>query len=442
MVDFIRAETLIPPNARVLCAVSGGADSVCLLSGLYGLRERLGFSLCAAHYDHRLRGEESRRDADFVRRLVAERFPEVELRVGSGDVAAAARARGRGIEETARQMRYEFLRETAEELGCDRIATAHTADDNAETVLLHLARGTGLQGLCGIPAQRGELIRPLLTTTRAEVEGYLDQRGLPHVEDSSNADEGFARNRVRRRVVPVLEELYPGFARRVSENAARLRADEDYLEKQARKLVQAEERAAALAAAPDPIALRGVRLLLKEARGGDDTCAAVHLEGVLALCRGDDPSGEVHLPGGLTARREYGRLVIERRVETPGPEERDAALPGVTPAGEYRLWAESARYAGERPGPLEYWLSKARISHLSVRSRREGDTLKLPGRPTKTVKKWLVEEKIPRARRDSLPVLCWEGGVAAVTGLGMAEGLLPRTGEECWHITVTSNDQR
>ena len=440
--DFIRSETLIPPNSRVLCAVSGGADSVCLLAGLYDLGEKLGFTLCAAHFDHRLRGAESRRDADFVRRLVEERFPGVELRAGSGDVAAKAAELGRGIEETARQMRYEFLRKTAEELGCGLIATAHTADDNAETLLLHLARGTGLQGLCGIPVKREKLIRPLLTTTRREVEEYLTQRGLPHVEDSSNADESFARNRVRRRVVPVLEELYPGFARRVSENAARLRADGDFLEEQARKLVEEHgSSAAALAGAPDPIALRGVRLLLKQARDGDDTCAAVHLESVLALCRGEDPAGEVHLPGGLTARREYDRLVFSREVPAVGLEPGELALPGRTRAGGFSVAACSHVYGGETPGKWEFFLRANEISHLSVRSRQEGDTLKLPGRPTKRVKKWLVDEKVPRGRREDLPVLAWAGGVAAVAGLGMAEGLLPRMGEKCWHITVTAEDE-
>jgi len=441
METLIRTRALIPPGSRVLCAVSGGADSVCLLAGLYDLRDTLGFTLCAAHYDHGLRGEESRRDAEFVDTLVRERFPGVELRLGSGDVAARAAALGRGIEETARQLRYEFLRGVAAELACDRIATAHTADDNAETVLLHLARGTGLQGLCGIPAMRDDLIRPLLTTTRSEVEEYLEQRGLPHVEDSSNSDEAYARNRVRRRVVPVLEELYPGFARRVSENTARLRADEIFLQEQARRLLEEHgSSAAALAAAPDPIALRGVRLLLQQARGGEDTCAAVHLESVLALCRSGKPSGQVHLPGGLTARREYDRLVLEKTSPPAQPREGELPLPGTLRVGRFSITARSHVYGGERPGKLEFFLSEEKISRLFLRGRQTGDTLKLPDRPTKTVKKWLVDEKIPQTDRDTLPVLVWEGGVAAVAGLGMAQELLPGVGEPCWHIVVLRAD--
>ena len=154
----------------MLCAVSGGADSVCLLHALYRLRPRLGFSLAAAHYDHRLRGEESA-GRRFVEQFVAlccgaQRLPDgrvlppVPLFLGSGDVAGQARARGTGLEETARDMRYAFLRQAAREAGADRIATAHTADDNAETLLLHLARGTGLRGLGGIPRPGGRSSAP------------------------------------------------------------------------------------------------------------------------------------------------------------------------------------------------------------------------------------------------------------------------------------------
>ena len=166
-----------------------------------------------------LRGEESDRDAAFVhqfrdlccgkQRLPDGRvLPGVPLYLWSRDVGVEAKRRGTGIEETARDMRYEFLREAAELFRADRIATAHTANDNVETILFHLARGSGLRGMAGIQPVGNGLIRPLLAATRQQVEAYLAYQGLPHVEDSSNEDDTYARNRIRNQIVPVLEELF------------------------------------------------------------------------------------------------------------------------------------------------------------------------------------------------------------------------------------------
>ena len=444
MEALIRREEMLSPGARVLCALSGGADSVCLLAGLYTLRERLGITLACAHYNHHLRGAESDRDEAFVRTLIAERFPGVELYVDGGDVAARAGELGRGLEETAREMRYAFLKKTARQTGADRIATAHTADDNAETILLHLTRGTGLQGLTGIPPRRGDLIRPLLTTTRAEVEAFLHGEGLNWVEDSTNTDEIFSRNRVRRRVIPELEGLYPGFARRVSENAAFLRADEAYFAARGEEISrQAEVRGEDLAlpahlleGTPRPIAVRAVRQLMARLREGEDTCSAAHLEAVLNLCESTAPSGEVHLPGGLVARREYDLLCLGFvRARTPLLPAK-VACPGVTAAGEWQVVCEQAVYEGQKQGKLDFWLSAEKTPEPILRARQTGDTLKLPGRPGKTVKKWLVEEKIPRISRDDLPVFTVGGKVCAVAGLGADEGFLPESGELARHLKL------
>ena len=218
MLETIKALTteydMLPRGGTVLCAVSGGADSMCLLHLLHTWAGEGGFRVAAAHYNHNLRGAESDRDAAFVAEWCAGQ--DIPCVIGAGDVAHEARARGLGVEETARQMRYEFLRGAADAMGCGRIATAHSADDNLETLLLHLVRGAGLHGLAGIPPRRGVVVRPLLTTSRAEIVAYLEANGVAHVEDSSNTDEGYARNRIRRQVVPVLRQLNP----RLTESAA------------------------------------------------------------------------------------------------------------------------------------------------------------------------------------------------------------------------------
>ena len=187
--------------------------------------------MSAAHYNHSLRGAESDRDAAFVAEWCALRG--IPCIVGAGDVGREAELRGLGVEETARQMRYEFLRTVADTTGCDRIATAHSADDNLETLLLHLVRGAGLHGLAGIPPRRGDIVRPLLTTARADIMAYLEEHHVPHVEDSTNTDEAYARNRIRRQVVPVLRQLNPRLTESAAETMGYLRADDDFLNAQA-----------------------------------------------------------------------------------------------------------------------------------------------------------------------------------------------------------------
>ena len=223
----------IRPGERVLCAVSGGADSMYLLCRMLELKEKHGFEVCCAHFDHGMRGEESGRDAAFVAAFCASRG--VPCRIGRGAV--------QGGEAEARQARYAFLRASAEKQGCQWIATAHTADDNAETLLLQLARGAGLRGLGGIAPVRENLLRPMLDVTRAEVETWLSERGIPHVDDSSNASPDYARNRVRQGAMPALRSVNSAFARHTVQTAALLREDEAFLASLAQDFLQKQGRA-------------------------------------------------------------------------------------------------------------------------------------------------------------------------------------------------------
>lgn len=445
---------MIPEGSTVLCAVSGGADSICLLHWLNKLRAQHPFTLMAAHYNHGLRGEESDRDEAFVRSFLRQccqhhDLPGVELITGRGDVAGEAKRRKQGIEETARELRYAFLRQAAQTAGADVIATAHTANDNAETLLLNLSRGCGLRGLTGIPPCRDEFIRPLLTTQREEIEDYLRMFGLPHAEDSSNGDLRYTRNRMRHQVVPALQDIQPRLLEHLSQTAQLLEQDEAFLARQAASLLPAPESipggysvcAKAIAAQPDPLAVRMVRQLLDRLTGG--TCSSAHLLALVALCRSEDPSARLSLPNGLTARRVYERLELTVLPQPAAPDALPLPLPGQVSMDSGELTVSKIQYTAQEQTPDHFFLSCAKTqTGITLRPRATGDQLTRPGRPRRTIKKIMIDEKLPRHLRDSVPVLDCGGQVAAVVGLGPDVNFTPVPGEACWQFIFTTKNTK
>ena len=304
--DLIDQYDMLPEGSRVLCAVSGGADSMCLLHWLHALQGERGFQLYAAHFEHGIRGEESLRDAAFTEEQC--RKLGVPFTLGRGDVPAWAAEGKIGLEEAARELRYRFLEETADRLGCDRIATAHNRNDNAETLIMNLCRGSGTRGLAGIPPVRGKLIRPLLTTDRAEIEAFLTENGVPHVEDSSNRDDGLTRNRIRHQILPMLEEMNPSVLAALSRTAALVRQDEEFLNRMAEDFLREHRRENRLPAKElsklDPvIASRVLRLLCGSGVSMERTLA------LIAFAKGTE-RGVLELPG-RKVRREKGMLIFE-----------------------------------------------------------------------------------------------------------------------------------
>lgn len=429
---------LIPPGSGVLCALSGGADSMYLLCRLLEGRDRYGWSVQAAHLNHGLR-DTARRDEDFVRDWC--RRQGVPLSVGRADTAAFAAREGLGVEEGGRELRYAFLEGVAEQEGLDLVATGHHAGDNAETVLMNLIRGCGLKGLTGIPERRGDIVRPMLAVTRSEIEAYLTEHSVPHVEDETNTDLTYTRNRVRRQLLPLLEELNPKAAAHIAAAAARLREDEEELERQAASLanqgLDIPEGAAipirVLAEAPRPLALRACHLLLERAGLKGE---AVHLDGALALALGDNPSARIDVPGGVV-RRQYELLVFSAEPPAPPPPPMALArgenrwggwqitcIPAVCPAKAYI-------------SPWEFYLMPG---DYLIRPRREGDRLTLGDRPVKTVKKLMIDGKLPAGRRDRVPILDRDGQAAAAGGLGPDKRHLAEPGTPALHIILKKEE--
>lgn len=444
--DLSAQYDMLPAGSRVLCAVSGGADSMCLLHLLERYREPWGLTVYAAHFNHHLRGAESQRDADFVAGWCAGHG--IPCAMGGGDVAGEAARLGLGVEEAARQLRYRFLEEEAARLDCTRIATAHHAGDNLETLLLHLIRGAGLHGLAGIPPRRGKVVRPLLACSRAELLAYLEANGIPHVEDSTNTDSQYARNCLRQQVIPVLQALNPRLMEHAAQAMGYLRTDDSYLNALAGEAIRGTQwrgdslilDAGCLARLPDALAPRAARLLLEQTGGGSTDCSAAHLNAIVALARSGEPSGQVSLPGGRLARREYGSLVLTRGADPPSFSPRPLTPDGDSPlAGSpwrVRCRPVSCPEQGARtPGAI--YLARAALGEDALlRPRQTGDRIALPGRGTKTIKKLFIDARIPRWEREAVPVLADSRGVAAVAGFGGDCTRLARPGEAAYELLL------
>jgi len=472
---FAARNQLLGPSRGVVVAVSGGPDSVALLDMLVRLareQERAEpgappLSLHVAHLDHRLRGQESADDAEFVRALAEK--SGLAVTVASEDVRAEARRRRRGIEDVARELRYRFLLATAQRAGCDRIATGHTMTDQAETFLMRLARGASLRGLSsmrpviaahsfaegevdeGLPAAESEssrtlLIRPLLAVTREEIEAYLRDKGLEYRVDASNEELHYTRNRIRSRVLPALAEINPQVVETLARTAEIVRSDEDALDeivssalKRARLesgpgLKQSAYSARALAGQPLAIrrrmiveAIRELRASRAEARRSSDQITSMHIAAVVALLDTAESGKRVELPGGVEVWREFDRIVFKQGGERPYDLELSRNRPALKAGGLEITLTRGGKAGGikdaleearrERVSAGRDWMMVALDDRLlpeklAVRPRISGERVRIVGRNrTKKLKNLMIDHKIPSSRRDIWPVVATPDGL-------------------------------
>ncbi|MDD4766796.1 MAG: tRNA lysidine(34) synthetase TilS [Desulfotomaculaceae bacterium] len=437
--DYISRHRMVERGDKILAAVSGGPDSIALLHILYLLKDELGISLHVAHLNHMFRGEESEADAFFVAET-ARRYG-LPVTVESVDVPLYRKRRRLSNQVAAREVRYKFLLDCAGQVGASRVALAHQADDQAETILINFLRGAGTGGLKGIlPVRDGFFIRPLLNVRRSEIESFCSEMDLAFRQDSSNLKPVYTRNKIRLRLAPLLEKEYnPELVPALLRLGEICRAEDSYLDQMAAKAFQEALLAAYTGyvslsleqLVETPLALR--RRVLRRAwqavtaSGASGSLDFQHAEAALNLINSGTTGSQAVLPGHVVAVRTYGALELKAapvREDVPGYIYQ-LQVPGTTYIPEIDISVDTALHRARSDcNPRKLPRSEALLDFeqlppdLFVRRRLAGDVFRPYGQSSELkLKDFFIKQKIPREERDRIPLVCtpqeiiWVGGV-------------------------------
>ncbi len=422
VISTVRRYNMIPENAKVIVALSGGSDSMALLYALISAKNELAIkSLCAAHVNHCLRGKEADDDEAFVVDFCNKNG--VEVHTLKADVASVAKEKGLSFEEAGREVRYGFF----SSLCCENsfIATAHNADDRAETFLFNFTRGSALRGLCSIPPVRGNIIRPLIDCSKREILNFCECNNIPFVTDRTNADVSYSRNRIRHNVITELSVVNPSFVSSAVRCIELLNEDEVYLSSVAKELVSATRRgsgydASMLSEAALPIKKRAIVQIVESETG--ITPENNSLKKICSLLQG---GGVTVINGSLTVRVRKGILDFPSFTDEPCSAveltDGENIFFGKTVLYKTVNKEETDNLQNVFKGALVYFLDCGKINgKIYLRSRSEGDRITIKSRKcTKSLKKLFNELEIPPEKRNSVAVFCDESGVVAVEGCGV-----------------------
>jgi tRNA(Ile)-lysidine synthase len=419
------------PSEPVLVAFSGGADSRALFDLTARYCRESGSFFYACHVNHGIRGDEAIRDKDFCI-AVAKACPECkDIFVLDADVPAMAKISGRSLELEARLVRYDFFNNIMKEKGLSILATAHNADDNLETLIFNMTRGSGAKGMCGIPRVRkfdgGLIVRPILDMTKSEILGYCRENRLDFVTDSTNECTDYSRNLIRAKIIPLLEELNP----EVRRSAARL---SDSMKELCHFAENESDRydlsIGSLHSAPTAL------LPIIFGRAASETgCGtmleSVHVAALRELCEKGKNGSSVSLPDSTRGVIRNGRLVFEPDTGRTDPLRSDENYEIALTSGENLLppgCKISIGDAFEDNGELSVTLDGNMLtSPLIARNRRKGDKI-LSGGMHKSVKKLMCDKKVPTELRSSLPILCDSEGILWIPGVAVRDGVLSKKG--------------
>ena len=432
VLDTIKRNELINYGDGIVVGISGGYDSVCLLHILHSISSELNIKLYPVHVNHMLRGEEALRDENFVKSFCSSLG--INLQVEKIDVAKKALHDKISLEEAGRNARYEIFNRIAQEKSATKIAVAHSRNDQAETILMRIFRGTGLEGLKGMEYKRDNIIRPLLDADRSQIESYVNEKGLDAIIDSSNLHTDYLRNRIRLNVIP---EINSAVGSNITENLLRLSkivvTDEDFLRYNAelyyqKCILSKKDFYIELDLAEFKkmhMAMRGrvLRMAIFSACGSKNGIEYVHIDKLLWLIENGRTGARVDIPLGMMAMKSYGSLIIRRQAAQEKQSfEQKLEIPGNTHISSIAATIEIQIMNFETNASCFEFINNNKYVHtkfidfrklemkkaveLVIRNRRDGDTFKpLNSNGTKKLKEYFIDNKIPRYERDEIPLI-------------------------------------
>ena len=433
--EFKAPELLSGLDAQepILLGLSGGADSSALLIMLAEYAKQVGSRIYAAHLNHGIRGDEADRDEQFCKELCSR--VGVEFFSKKLDIPSIASASGESVETAARNARYDFFYKIMKEMGIKILATAHNADDNLETLLFNIARGTGLGGLCGIPESRpiGDcvVIRPILTMEKEKIISFCENNGLSFVTDSTNADNEYTRNKIRNRIIPILKEINPSAVRNASRMTGSLKDDSLCLQSMADWFVEElggnySIELEKLCGSPSSIVNRALIRLYDEITGGR-SLEATHINAIKELAKKGIPHSSISLPNGIEARVENCKLCFTVKSKEDFSFDGFNILLGdgkneIENAG-VEIFLNDLNYSKNiyKKSILLSIESDTIDGALVARNRAPGDKILLGGMH-KSVKKLYNEKKIPLELRNRIPIICDKSGIIAIPFIGIRDG--------------------